>query len=183
MGTAASPVRAFRWYVAFAVAALVTHLILPASALAASYTLISASTIVPLTILLRGSVRGTRLPWWLLLAAMAALTCGSAVTAVFGIAYHELGDLIVTVGHGLLLASALVLVVRRGRNDIGGLIDAAVALMGLGSVVWTLLLEPRLQAARAPLALQATLLVSIFVLAGVLGALSRVWSVAEQPGV
>lgn len=169
----------FWGFAAAAAAVLVAHLLLPAAARPTSYCLISAVPIGPLVLLVRRTPRDSRLPWLLLLVAMSVLAVGSAVAAVGGGSLRMATDAIVTVGHGLLLAAATALVVRRGRNDVGGLIDAAVALMGLGSVLWSGLLQPRL-AGHAPLGTQAALLVSIFVLSGVLGALSRLWFAARR---
>jgi len=179
VGTARLSLAAFWSFVAVGVIAVAAHRLLPAGARPISYALISAAPIVPLAVLVRRSGAGARLTWWLLLLAMTVLTAGSSVVALRGQSSRTLADLIVTVGHATLLAAALALVVRRGRNDVGGLLDAAIAGMGLGSVLWSGLLQPRL-AAHTPLAAQIALLVSIFVLAGVLGALSRLWLVARQ---
>jgi diguanylate cyclase (GGDEF)-like protein len=160
--------------------AVALHEFLPPAARMWSYTLISASTLPPLGALVRRSGPGARRAWYMLLAAMALLAFGSWVTAAGGVAYRTVGDLVVTAGNAVLLAAALTLVVRRGRNDMGGLIDAAVALMALGSLLWACLLAPRMSAAHTPLGGQVAVLVTIFVLCGILGALSRVWFVGGR---
>jgi diguanylate cyclase len=170
---------AFVAFTAAAAAAVVVHELLPAAARPISYGLISAAPIVPLAVLVRRVPRSARLPWVLLLVAMSVLAAGSRLAAVDTGTPRTLTDVIITVGHGLLLAAALTLVIRRGRNDVGGLIDAAVALMGLGSVLWSSLLQPRL-AGHAQVGAQAALLVTIFVLSGVLGALGRLWLAARR---
>jgi diguanylate cyclase (GGDEF)-like protein len=180
VGTPPRSLRAFRWYAAVTGAAVTAHQVLPAGWRPLSYTLISATTIIPLGLLVRRSAPRARLPWSLLLVAMVLLAGGSWITAAGGVAFRAVGDQVVTAGHVALLAGALTLVIIRGRNDMGGLIDTAVALMGLGSLLWSCLLQPRLAAVRTPLGTQITLLVTIFVLAGVLGALSRLWFVAGQ---
>jgi diguanylate cyclase (GGDEF)-like protein len=89
-------------------------------------------------------------------------------------------EIVVTFGHASVLAAAISLVWRRGRNDIGGLLDVSVAAIGLGGLLWTTLVYPRLLALHTGPAEQAALLLSILVLAGVLGALIRVQLVAER---
>jgi diguanylate cyclase (GGDEF)-like protein len=168
-------VRACWWYVAAIGAATAAHQLLPATVRPFSYTLVSASTLVPISLLLRRAARGNRLPWWLLLVAMLVLTAGNGTTALGGAAYKLPAETIVTVGHAALLLSALVLVRRRGRNDVGGLIDTSVVLMGAGGLLWTALLQPRMAALGVSLGAQITLLVSVFVLTGVLGGLARLW--------
>jgi diguanylate cyclase (GGDEF)-like protein len=172
--------RAFTCYTAITSTAVAVHQVLPAAARPLSYSLILATTLVPLSLLVRRSPSHARLPWSLLLIAMVVLAAGSWITAAGGGAVRMLGDQIVTVGHVFILLGALALVITRGRNDVGGLIDAAVALMGLGSLLWACLLQPGLAAIDAPLTARITVLVTIFVLSGVLGALGRLWFVGGR---
>jgi diguanylate cyclase (GGDEF)-like protein len=109
---------------------------------------------------------------------MSVLTAGNCLTAVGGRQYQQLSDSVITVGHAVLLGAALTMMMRRGSNDFGGLIDAAVFLMCLGGLLWTSLLQPRMVQMHAALAAQIALLVSVFVLAGVLGGLGRLWVTA-----
>jgi diguanylate cyclase (GGDEF)-like protein len=180
VGTSARLHRASAWYVAAIVAGAAVHQVLPAAARPTWFTVMSSVPVVPLALLLRRSPRAERPPWWLLLTAQVVLAVGNAAIAVGGAAYRHPVDVVQTVGHALLLCAALALAVRRGRNDIGGLTDAAVALMGLSGLIWSCLLQPRLAAAQVALGAQAQLLVSIIVLTGVLGALGRLW-VAARP--
>ncbi|SDY95958.1 diguanylate cyclase (GGDEF) domain-containing protein [Micromonospora pattaloongensis] len=179
-GALTPPPRGFTWYAALTVTAVAGHHLLPATARPLSYSLISATTLLPLGLLVRRSARHARLPWALVLVAMTLLAAGSWITAADGGRLREVGDQVVTAGHTVLLLGALALVLMRGRNDIGGLIDTGVALMGLGSLLWAGLLQPRLAEARMPLGTQVALLVTIFVLSGVLGALSRLWFVGGR---
>jgi diguanylate cyclase (GGDEF)-like protein len=160
--------------------AVAVHEFLPPAGRMWSYTLISATTLLPLGALVRRSGPGARRAWYMLLVAMALLALGSWITAAGGVAYRTAGDLVVTAGNAVLLAAALALVIRRGRNDMGGLIDAAVALMAFGSLLWACLLQPRMSAARTPLGGQVAVLITIFVLCGILGALSRIWIVGGR---
>jgi diguanylate cyclase (GGDEF)-like protein len=115
---------------------------------------------------------------WLLLAAMLCLNTGTIIwyfvsnTGVIGAYWNTLGMV-------FLLCAALVLVVRRGRNDVGGLVDAVVVSMVGGALVWNFLIEPRMQAAHAILSAQVTLCVAFFALAGILGAMVRLLHTAR----
>jgi diguanylate cyclase (GGDEF)-like protein len=156
------------------------HPFLPAGTRALTYLLISAATMVPLVSIVRRLHGRDRLPWALLFVAMAVLTTSNALIAVGGPGQRMPAELLVTVGHTVLLAAAVVLVLRRAGNDIGGLIDVSVCAIGLGGLLWTALLFPRLTAMGATAGAELALLVSILVLAGVLGALVRIWYVAER---
>jgi diguanylate cyclase (GGDEF)-like protein len=172
--------RGFRWYATVVLTATVVHQFLPASARPLSYTLVSAATIVPLGVLVRRTPRSARLAWCFLLAAMSTLTSANALTTLVGPQARMAAEAIVTVAHALMLAGALTLVMRRGRNDLGGLIDASVVTMGLGALLWTSVLEPRLAEMRAPLGARIALLVSVFVLTGVMGSLGRLLVTADR---
>jgi diguanylate cyclase (GGDEF)-like protein len=173
------PVIARRWFVG--VTALLTgaHLALP-GVRPVTYLLVSAIAVIPLGWRLRKLARPDRLPWWILLFAMTMLTAGNAVTAVGGPSGRMAAELIITVAHASLLASAVTLVLRRGRNDIGGVLDVSVAAIALGGLLWTALLLPRLSDMGAAAGERIALLISVLVLAGVLGALVRVRAVAER---
>lgn len=154
--------------------------VLPAGARPVLFMLISAATLVPLAVLVRRLRGRDGRPWRILLCAMSLLTACNAVNTFGGPAYRAQAEILLTTGHAVMLAAAIVLVLRRGRNDIGGLLDVSVAAIALGGLLWTTLLLPRLQAFGTDARQQAALLVSILVLAGVLGALGRLWSVADR---
>ncbi len=144
------------------------------------FMLISASTVVPLAALVR-NVRGDDgRPWQILLCAMSLLTLCNTVNTFGGPGQRIAAEILLTVGHAVMLAAAISLVLRRGRNDIGGLLDVSVAAIALGGLLWTTLLLPRLHTFHADSRQQAALLVSILVLAGVLGALGRLWFVSDR---
>jgi diguanylate cyclase (GGDEF)-like protein len=173
--------KGLRWYAGLAGGVTAVHPFLPADVRPATYMLISASTLLPLGGLVRRLPGRDRRAWLLLLAAMSLLTAANALVAIGGAAQRMPADLLITVGHSVLLAAAITLVLRRGRTDIGGLIDVSVGAIGLGGLLWTTLLAPRLAAMAAGVGAQIALLVSILVLAGVLGALVRIWYVADRP--
>jgi diguanylate cyclase (GGDEF)-like protein len=169
-----------RWFIGAAGLITLAHPMLPGNVRPVTYLLVSALATLPLIALLRRTPGGERLTWWILLWAMSLLTLGNAITA-FGDPRYRMGsELMITVAHASLLAAAVALVLRRGRNDIGGVLDVSVAAVGIGGVIWTALVQPRLAAAHSGTGQQIALLISVLVLVGVLGALLRVRKVAER---
>jgi diguanylate cyclase (GGDEF)-like protein len=83
----------------------------------------------------------------------------------------SVGWLVIATGNGLALCAALALIIRRGQRDLGGIADAAVIALAAGSVLWAVL--PRRVDADSSFAAQVDLLVVVFALTGVLGALVR----------
>jgi diguanylate cyclase (GGDEF)-like protein len=167
------------WYLGVTGTLTVAHPLLPLEVRSVTYLVVSACTVVPLTALARRSEWAQARMWWILAAAMAVLTVGNAVTTIGGTAMRLPAELLLTVGHAGLLGAAVSLVLLRGRNDIGGLLDVSVTAIGLGGLVWTALVFPRLRSLDTPQGEQATLLMSMLILLGVLGALARVWRMAE----
>jgi diguanylate cyclase (GGDEF)-like protein len=154
---------------------ILAHPFLTTQGRAINYLLAAVLTVPPVLHLLRTGARDARRPWWLLLGAMGILSTGTAISAFGGTGVRMTVELCITAGHAMLLAAAVALVLRRGRNDIGGMLDVSVAAIGLGGLLWTALLSPRMLEIGVPQGEQVTLLVSVLVLAGVLGALLRLW--------
>ncbi len=163
------------WFVATEVALIAIHPLLPVGARAFTYLAAAALAIPPVAVVLRRSAPGSRTPWWLLLAAMSMLTVGNTVGVFGGSVLDHLVEVFVTVGHVLLLAAAVALVLRHGRNDVGGILDVGVAAIATGGLVWTAALYPRLLSLGSGIGSQVSILVTILVLAGVAGALLRLW--------
>lgn len=161
--------------------------------LAASYPLLStagraidlfaaslAATVAVIVGLMRieESQRG---PWRLLPLALALATVGNAVRPLPGELAVVTSKLVDAAANALLLAIALVLIVRRGRADLGGVIDSSIAALALGGLLWTVVLQPNLVEAYQGGAAKANLLVIVFALGGVLGALGRLaWSAGPR---
>jgi diguanylate cyclase (GGDEF)-like protein len=164
-----------RWFLAATGLSTLAHPFLGPDARAVTYFISAALNLPPILIVLRRAPRGARAPWALLLAAMTVLSVGNAVNAFAGPGVESVAEMCVTIGHGCLLAAAVALVLLRGRNDIGGILDLAVAAVAVGGLAWTTLLYPRLMELGAATGDQTAILVSILVLAGVLGALLRLW--------
>ncbi len=180
VGTATSSARGFRWYVAFALMATAGYPLLPDAARSVATCVILGATVLPLVGLLPRQRPQDRLPWALLAVAMGVLTIGNVLSMFGGSEQRMNAELLITLGHAVVLVAAVTLVLRRGSNDIGGLLDVSVAAIGLGGLLWTALIFPRLQTLGTSPGEQVALLVSILVLVGVLGALSRMWIVADR---
>ncbi|AGZ43229.1 GGDEF domain-containing protein [Actinoplanes friuliensis] len=171
--------KARRWYLGVTGLMTVAHPVLPLDVRSVTYLLVSACTVVPLVATARSEGRGPSRVWWILAFAMSVLTAGNTLTTFGGPAWRMPSELLITAGHASLLVAAILLVLRRGRNDIGGLLDVSVTAIGLGGLVWTALIFPRLESLGTDTGEEAALLISVLVLVGVLGALIRVWKVAE----
>ena len=167
-------IRPTAWYMAVALAASLVHPFLPAQVRPLWFVGVIVATLGPTVVAVMRNPPGSRLPWWLLLVALLFLVVGNGVGSVVDNA-RATGDALLTVGHACLLAGTVVLVLRRGRRDVGGMIDVSIAAVGLGSLLWTGLMQPRLVALNVPVDGQAAILATTFVLAGVLGALGRLW--------
>lgn len=168
-----------RGYLAITGLVTAVHPLLPAGVRAITYLSISTIALVPLTRMLGTRPRRDRGPWWLLFCGVTILTAGNGLGTLGGVGQQVNAELCMTVGHTALLLAAVIMVLRRGRNDIGGLLDVSVAAIGLGGLLWTAVLFPRLDTLRVTPAAQVSVLVSVLVLVGVLSALARVRSVSD----
>src|SRR4029453_12490422 len=82
-------------------------------------------------------------------------------------------------GNAILLAAALALVARRGRNDLDGVIDATIVGLAAGPFLWGIATVPR-QVADADTAETVSLFLVVFALTGVLGVLIRLAQTASE---
>jgi diguanylate cyclase (GGDEF)-like protein len=171
----------YRWFVAVTGVIIAVHPVVPAGMKAWTYLAVPLCTVVPLGLLLRRQDRRDRLPWWLLLLGVVVVAGGEALTRLAGPALYMISESLDTVGHVCLLAAAVVLAWRRGRNDVGGLLDVSVGAMGVSALFWTTVLLPRLHVLQAGAGAQMALLVELLVLLGVLGALLRIMLVSDRP--
>jgi diguanylate cyclase (GGDEF)-like protein len=127
-----------------------------------------------------------RLPWWLLLVALLFFNVGNVVWIWYAFVEHRVtgdgtsADLFFAVANLLLLGAALVVVVRRSRRDVGGVIDAAITALALGGLLWSTVLLPHLAENGASTTRQIGLFVDVFVMMGTLGALLRVSLVSPE---
>ena len=172
------------WYVTGSVVATAVHLVLPVSVQPTWYFLVALGAAAPIGLALRQTAPADKLPGRLLLLAQLVLSAGNlaaVLDAAGGGTQHGPAELLITLGHVCALGSALTIVRRRGRNDIGGLVDATLFAMAVGGVLWTTMIQPRLAAGGIPVGRQVTVLVNILVLTGILGALVRLLVTAREP--
>ncbi|MFI7544564.1 diguanylate cyclase domain-containing protein [Actinoplanes sp. NPDC049599] len=175
-----------RWYAVLSFALVAAYPVLSYDARAIPFLLVTLAAVPAVLAGVRRSRVGARQPWWLLLAGLVVFQAGNLtwLWAVYG--QHRLSgdgtaaDLLFSVANLLMLAGAMVVVVRRGRRDIGGVIDSAIAALALGGLLWDTVLLPQLTEAGAPMARQGALFVNVLVMAGSLGALLRVSLVAAE---
>jgi len=139
------------------------------------FLMFSWGVMIPVAVCVSRSAPTARLPWWLLLAALAAGAVGSTVRRVPDL--QSLGPaaapVLDSIGNALMLAAALAIVARRGRYDIGGLIDTTIMSLALGGLLWSVLLLPHMQESGRTFTATATLFVTVMALCGALGALVR----------
>ena len=127
--------------------------------------------------LVRGG-RPLRRTWAPVLAGTLWLGVGNVVWA-YDVDVHAMptggatANYLITIGHLTLLVGALSLIVRSGRNDLGGLIDATIMALALGGLLWDLLLMPHLNAVGASGGREVSVFLDMFTLCGMLGALVR----------
>jgi diguanylate cyclase (GGDEF)-like protein len=147
-------------------------------------------TLSPLPALLMGLLRapvGTRLAWWLLLTGTLVYDVGNVVwswlLATGGRAVADADPVVgvtMTGGGALILAASLVVVLQRGRADIGGIIDSVIVAVGLGGVLWNTVLLPAMTAHDMSTTQQISRFVNVLLLSGTLGALLRVSVVSHR---
>jgi diguanylate cyclase len=160
-----------RWpqtYLLVSLLLVAAYPLLPGPARTADCLVVSWAAVPAVAYGLRQIAPGGRRPWWLLLAALTVLNTGNTVRLLPG--WSATAQVLFAFGHVLTLVAALALVLRRGRNDIGGLIDTAIVAMAAGGLIWDVLLLPQLT---GPAVVRLSLFVAVFMLSGVLGALIR----------
>jgi diguanylate cyclase (GGDEF)-like protein len=123
---------------------------------------------------------GRRLPWTLLLGGLTAIVVAAAIRFVPGMFPDVVGLLLDAAGNILVLAAALALIIRRGSNDLGGIIDTTIVALATGGLIWGVLLPHRLGTDHS-VAAQVNLFVGVFALTGVLGALLRLYRMVAGP--
>jgi diguanylate cyclase (GGDEF)-like protein len=146
---------------------------------AIAYSLVSFGALFLVLIGLKSTERASRLPWQLLVAALFIINFAILIGHVGTNVARDISSLLDAVGNAIILAAALVLVVRRGRNDIDGLIDATIVGFAVGGLVWAALMPPG-RAASVSFASTAALFLVLFALTGVLGALMRLAGTALE---
>jgi diguanylate cyclase (GGDEF)-like protein len=161
-------------FLAVAIACTAAMPVVPPAGRPGLFLLVSVFDIAAAAWLLRRVPRGDRLPFVLLLLGAVWLVANTVTSLAGGAAAVAAADVVLAVANLHLLAAAVALVLRRGRNDIGGLLDAGVAAIVVAALLWTVLLQPELDTAGVEVGLQISLLATVLLLSGVLGMLIRV---------
>jgi diguanylate cyclase len=145
------------------------------------FFVVSVSAIPALVYAVRRMAPIDRRPWLLLVAAVVIVNCGNLVKLLLGDSGLVAGRLLDATGNALVLVAALALVLRRGHNDIGGIIDATIVALAVGGLLWDVVLLPNLTEDFRGGTAQVHLFVVIFTLSGVLGALGRLVLIGKRP--
>jgi diguanylate cyclase len=175
-----------RWYAAVSFGLVAGYLAFPHDLRTVPFLLVTLGAVPAVLIGARRSPAGARLPWWLLLASLVVFNAGNALWIDYVYVQGRptgdgtLADLLFSLASLLALGGAMVVVVRRGRRDIGGVLDSAVTALAIGGLMWSALLLPYLSSIGTSAARQVALFVDIFVMMGALGAVLRVSLVATQ---
>jgi diguanylate cyclase len=146
---------------------------------AIGYSIVSFGALLAVLIGLRSIEPTGRLPWWLLISALLVINIATLIGHIGTTFAEDVAALLDAFGNAIVLAAALVLVVRRGRNDIDGLIDATIVGFAVGGLAWAAVMPPGREADTS-LASKVALFLVLFALTGVLGALMRLAATAAD---
>jgi diguanylate cyclase (GGDEF)-like protein len=150
------------------------------------FLLISLGAVVPAVLVARVRPRGHQWPWRLLVAALVMLNLDNLAWYWYVDVKHlptadgTVSDLFGSIGHVFFLLATVSIVIRRGRNDIGGLLDAAIVSMAAGGLLWDLLLLPQMDATRENAGARLSTFFDIMVLTAILGTLLRLLLTAKE---
>jgi diguanylate cyclase (GGDEF)-like protein len=175
-----------RWYAAVSFGLVAIYAAIPQDRQGWVFLAITLGAVPAVLIGARRSPPGGRLPWWLLLNSLVVFNAGNVVWLYYvsftdrGTGDGTVADLLFSVASLLTLGAALVVVIRRGRRDVGGVLDSVVTALAVGALIWSALLLPHLNSTRAPLDRQGPLFITVFVVIGALGAMLRVSLVASR---
>ncbi|GAA3337624.1 hypothetical protein GCM10020358_14580 [Amorphoplanes nipponensis] len=175
-----------RWYAVVSFALVAGYPLLSYDARTAPFLLVTLGAVPAVLIGVRRSPRTARLPWWLLLSGLVTFNAGNLVW--LWMIYGEgrpggdgsVAEPLFNLANLLLLAGSVVVVLRRGRRDVGGIIDSAITALALGGLLWDAVLLPQLTAVGTPMSTQAPMFIDVLVMAGSLGALLRISLVARR---
>ena len=162
-----------RAYVLVSIALIGAYPLFSKTGRAAVMLAMSIGVLVPLSVGLRRVDAGRRLPWQILVFAVVTINVGSCLRLAFNETANASGSLFDAAGNALVLVAALALVMRRGRNDLGGIIDATIAAVATGGVLWEAVIRANMVEAYQGGAAQVDTFVAVFALSGVVGALVR----------
>jgi diguanylate cyclase (GGDEF)-like protein len=159
---------------------------LPTLGRTVDFLLVSCGAIAPAAWVVWRRPPGHRRPWWYLLAALIVLNLGNLAWYWYVDVKHlptadgTVSDLLVSVGHVLLLLSAMSIVFRRGRNDVGGMIDGVIVSVAAGGLLWDVVILPHMDATNETAGARLSMFVDVMILTAILGALLRLLLTAKE---
>jgi diguanylate cyclase len=162
-----------RAYVVASVALIAVYPLFSKRGRSAVFLAMAVSAVALVSIGLRSVEPGRRLPWRILVAALIAVSIGNLLGVVLDGTADAPGSLFDAAGNALVFAAALALVARRGRSDFGGIIDAAIVALAVGGVLFQVVIRGHLVGAYQSGASRVDIIVALFALSGVVGALVR----------
>jgi diguanylate cyclase (GGDEF)-like protein len=151
-----------------------------------AFSAVALASIPAAVVGLRRADTSERAPWRLFLIALLSLNAGNAAWYWYVRTRHVISadgtvaTLFSALGFVFLLAAAIALIMRRGREDAGGLTDAAIVAMATAGLLWDVLILPHMQSAHVRTVTQLYVCVVVFMLSGVLGALARLLHTARR---
>jgi diguanylate cyclase len=173
--------RAQRAYLFGALTLVVAFPFLPATARTIEYLIVTIAVIPALYFGTRRIPPVSRRPWSLLLVAMVTVNLANLVRLGGAGLAATVSGLVDAAGNLIVLAAALTLIVCRGRKELGGIIDTTIIALGVGGLLWDIVLLPHLIGIHSSFAIRANLFVVVFAMSGVLGALLRLAQTAGEP--
>jgi diguanylate cyclase (GGDEF)-like protein len=173
-------------YLLAAAALILAYPLLSTTQRMVAFLILSLSTLPAVVIGLRRTAPGRRRPWWLLLGALISLNADNLTWYWYVFVEHlttgdgTIAGAFAALGQIFMFCAAITVVSRRGRNDIGGMIDATIMSMAVGGVLWISVLFPRMRALHMDVMTQVATCVAVFMLTGILGALTRLLLTAKR---
>lgn len=127
------------------------------------------------------SAEGQRRPWVLLIWGAGLILVGAVVSMIPAGSVRGAGLLIDAVGNLFVFGAAVSFILRRGRSDLGGIIDASIVSLAAGGLLWGVVL-PHRQGLDESVPAQFDLFVALYALTGVWGALLRLCGIVRRRG-
>ncbi|PZF96243.1 GGDEF domain-containing protein [Micromonospora deserti] len=150
------------------------------------YLVLSFATVPAVMIGLNRTPAGSRRPAWFLLAGLVSFNASNVAWYwyVFAMGLPSgdgtIAGIFAALAQVLMFCAAITIVARRGRDDVGGMIDSTIVAMAVGGLIWNFLLLPQLRDAAAPQMSQLATCVTVFMLTGVFGCLTRLLLTARE---
>jgi diguanylate cyclase (GGDEF)-like protein len=170
-------------FVLSALTLIIIYPFLPSDGRAVAYRIVSLAAIVAVVFgAVRAGIRSPRSPWWvpLLVAGLVFLNVSNIFYLDPSGPAQAVSGILDAAGNLVVLAAAVTLVVRCGRNDFGGVIDTAIVALAVGGLIWNFIIVPQEVSNHRQFAAELDLFVVVFALAGVLGALIRVSHITSR---